>query len=245
MWSGPRNISTAMMRSWGSRADTAVVDEPFYAHYLAHTRAAHPGAEEVIASGEADWRKVVEQLIGPVPRGRAVFYQKQMTHHLLPHIDRNWLLQVTNCFLIRDPRGVILSYLKKNGDPTPEDIGFPQQAEIFDFVRTETGAIPPVIDAADVLQSPRKILQLLCAAVGVEFTEAMLQWQPGLHATDGVWAKHWYHEVVNSTGFRPYSPPTAEVPERLRGVYDRCVEIYQRLREHRLCCSDTTSETAT
>jgi hypothetical protein len=244
MWSGPRNISTAMMRAWGSRADTAVVDEPFYAHYLAHTGAAHPGAEEVIAHGETNWRNVVEQLLGSVPHGRRVFYQKQMTHHLLPHIGREWLLQVTNCFLIRDPQQVILSYLKKNGDPTPEDIGFPQQAEIFDFVQAETGATPPVVDAADVLQHPRETLQLLCAAVGVEFTDAMLTWAPGLQETDGVWAKHWYHEVVKSTGFQPYSAVNEKVPERLRDVLDTCAEIYHRLREHRLCCNVTTRETA-
>ncbi len=233
MWSGPRNISTAMMRAWGNRSDTAVVDEPFYAHYLLHTHAPHPGADEVIASGETDWRKVIAQLTGPVPHGRRVFYQKQMTHHLLPHVDRGWLRQVTNCFLIRDPRDVIVSYMRKNGDPTPEDIGFPQQAEIFDFVCAETGAIPPVIDAADVLREPRGTLQLLCHAFGVEFTEAMLSWQPGLRESDGVWAKHWYQEVANSTSFRPHNPTNQPIPERLRDVYETCAIIYERLRAHR------------
>ncbi|MEY2498801.1 MAG: hypothetical protein QOD12_2357, partial [Verrucomicrobiota bacterium] len=140
MWSGPRNISTALMRSWGNRADTFVCDEPFYAHYLQATGRAHPGAEEVISSGETDWRKVVARLTGDVPEGRRIFYQKQMTHHLLPGIDRGWLGAVTNCFLIRDPREVIVSYIKKNNDPALEDIGFVQQAEIFDWVRAYTGA---------------------------------------------------------------------------------------------------------
>ena len=127
-----------------------------------------------------------------------------MTHHLLPQIDREWLGSLTNCFLIRDPAEVIASYIRKNDDPTLEDIGFVQQAEIFDWVRERSGVVPPVIDARDVLQDPERMLRLLCEAVGVEFDPAMLSWPPGLRATDGVWAKHWYGEVAKSTGFEPY-----------------------------------------
>lgn len=235
MWSGPRNISTAMMRSWGNRPDTFVCDEPFYAHYLQATGRDHPGAAEVIANGETDWRKVVERLIGSVPEGKHVFYQKQMTHHLLPEIDRTWLRAVTNCFLIRDPGEVIISYLKKNNDPTLEDIGFVQQAEIFDWVRAETDVMPAVVDARDVLEDPRRILELLCEKVGVEFSDAMLSWPPGLRETDGIWAKHWYGEVATSTTFR--KPPAREpepVPERLREIYERSRECYARLYQHRL-----------
>lgn len=235
MWSGPRNISTAMMRSWGNRPDTFVCDEPFYAHYLQAAGRPHPGAAEVIATGETDWRKVVERLIGDVPAGKRIYYQKQMTHHLLPEIDRGWLALVTNCFLIRDPGEVILSYIKKNNDPALEDIGFIQQAEIFDWVRAQTRAIPPVIDARDVLENPEKILRLLCEAVGVEFTDAMLSWPPGLRETDGIWAKHWYREVANSTSFRrPQPPKGAAVPNRLQDIHDRSREYYDRLYEHRL-----------
>lgn len=235
MWSGPRNISTALMRSWGNRPDTAVCDEPFYAHYLHATGRDHPGADEVIATGETDWRKVVQQLIGGVPEGKQIFYQKHMTHHLLPQIDHAWLGAVTNCFLIRDPRDVITSYMKKNNDPALEDIGFVQQAEIFDWVRTHAGAIPPVIDARDVLENPRKLLGLLCESVGVEFMESMLSWPPGPRATDGIWAKHWYDEVLTSTTFRP--PPSDEpepVPERMRDVHEKSSEAYERLYAHRL-----------
>ena len=235
MWSGPRNISTAMMRSWGNRPDTFVCDEPFYAHYLQATRRDHPGAEEVIANGETDWRKVVKRLTCTVPEGKHVFYQKQMTHHLLPGIDRAWLGAVTNCFLIRDPREVIISYIKKNNDPSLEDIGFVQQAEIFDWVRAETGAMPAVVDARDVLENPRKVLALLCRKVGVEFSDAMLSWPPGLRETDGIWAKHWYGEVATSTTFR--RPPAREpepLPERLREVYERSRDCYARLYQHRL-----------
>lgn len=236
MWSGPRNISTAMMRAWGSRPDTFVCDEPFYAHYLQATGRAHPGAEEVIANGETNWRKVVTRLTGDVPEGKRIFFQKQMTHHLLAEIDRAWLGAVTNCFLIRDPAEVIVSYLKKNNEPALEDIGFIQQAEIFDRVRAQTGAIPPVVDAHDVLENPRKILGLLCDAVGVEFMEAMLSWPPGLRATDGIWAKHWYGEVEKSAGFRkPAAQEREPVPDRLRSVYERARECYARLYEYRFC----------
>ena len=235
MWSGPRNISTALMRSWGNRPDTFVWDEPFYAHYLQATGLAHPGADEVIARGDTDWRKVVARLSGDVPGGKRIFYQKQMTHHLLPGIDRDWLGAVTNCFLIRDPAEVIASYIRKNNDPALEDIGFVQQAEIFDWVRAHTGAVPPVIDAHDVLENPEKILRLLCAAVGVEFMEAMLSWPPGLRETDGIWAKHWYGEVATSTRFRKPPQQAAElVPARLRTIHDRSRESYDRLHEYRL-----------
>ncbi len=224
-----------MMRSWGNRPDTFVCDEPFYAHYLDATGREHPGAGEVIACGETDWRRVIVQLTGDVPNGKQVFYQKQMTHHLLPNIEREWLEAVTNCFLIRDPREVIASYIKKNNDPTLEDIGFVQQAEIFDWVRARTGSIPPVIDARDVLENPRRILGLLCEAVGVEFLDSMLSWPPGLRETDGIWAKHWYGEVATSTTFREPSPRKTEpVPERLQEVHERSAECYGRLYEYRL-----------
>src|SRR5881394_3745310 len=222
MWSGPRNISTAMMRSWGNRADTFVVDEPFYPYYLQATRREDPGRDQVIAQGETDWQKVVAQLTGPVPDGRPIYYQKQMTHHLLPEIDRGWLSQVTNCFLIRDPAEVIVSYIKKKNDPTLEDLGFVQQAEIFDWVREHTGVIPPVIDAHDVVENPERILRLLCEAIAVDFTEAMLSWPPGLRETDGIWAEHWYTEVAKSTSFQKPSERTPQpVPSRLRDLSDR------------------------
>jgi len=234
MWSGPRNISTAMMRSWGNRPDTAVCDEPLYAHYLQATGYDHPGANEVIATGETEWCKVIARLTGPVPAGKHIFFQKQMTHHLLPEIDRNWLGLVTNCFLIRDPREVITSYIKKNRDPVLEDLGFVQQAEIFGWVREHTNAIPPVVDARDVLENPERMLRSLCHAVGVEFTAAMLSWPPGARETDGIWAKYWYPEVEASTSFRRYEAKEEKVPERLRGVYEKCLEVYERLHAHRL-----------
>ncbi len=234
MWSGPRNISTAMLRAWENRADTLVVDEPLYAFYLAATGKQHPMAEEVIAAGEPDWRTASARLTTGDTAGKRIFYQKQMTHHLLPEVGREWLAGLTNCFLIRDPAEVIVSYIKKNDDPLLEDLGFVQQAEIFDWVRERSGAIPPVIDARDVLQEPARMLPLLCAAVGVEFDPAMLAWPPGLRETDGVWARHWYSEVAQSTGFAPYRAARVEVPMRLRDIETRCRECYDRLYPHRL-----------
>jgi len=234
MWSGPRNISTAMMRAWGNRSDTVVIDEPFYAFYLKATGKKHPGAGEVIAAGEIDWRKVVAQLTDPIPNDKRIFFQKQMTHHLLPEVDRQWLDAVTNCFLIRDPRDVIASYIKQWENPALEDLGYVQQAEIFDFVRTRAKSLPPILDAKDVLENPERMLGLLCKLVGVEFSESMLSWPSGLRETDGVWARYWYTEVARTTSFRPYRPMHGEVPERLREAYERCRECYQRLYEHRL-----------
>jgi hypothetical protein len=234
MWSGPRNISTAMMRAWGNRTDTFVIDEPFYAYYLSATGKEHPGGDEVIASGGTDWRTVIAQLTGPIPNSKRIFFQKQMAHHLLPEVDREWLGSITNCFLIRDPREVIASYVKKRDDPALQDLGFVQQVEIFDFVRTRVKATPAVLDARDVLENPERMLRLLCDAVGVAFSESMLSWPPGLRETDGIWARHWYGEVAKTTSFQPYRPNHAKVPAHLQEIHHRCRECYERLYEYRL-----------
>jgi hypothetical protein len=234
MWSGPRNISTALMRAWGNRPDTAVRDEPFYAHYLLQTGAPHPGAREVIAHQESDWRKVVAQLLGPVPGGKAIDYQKQMTHHLLPHIDRDWLGAVTNAFLIREPREMLTSLVRNVPEPTIEDTGLPQQVEIFEWVRAKTGRIPPVLDAKDVLLDPRAMLERLCEALGVAFDESMLSWPAGRRESDGIWAKYWYENVERTTTFQPYKPKDEPVPPGLEPLLDRCLECYGTLHRHRL-----------
>ena len=157
-----------------------------------------------------------------------------MTHHLLPEVDREWLGTMTNCFLIRDPREVIASYIKKRDDPTLEDLGFTQQAEIFDFVRNRTKSVPPVVDAKDVLEDPERILRLLCDAVGVQFSRSMLSWPVGLRETDGVWAKYWYGEVAKTTSFQPYRRRHDEVPGGLSKIYDRCRECYEQLYQYRM-----------
>jgi hypothetical protein len=236
MWSGPRNVSTAFMRSWGNREDTLVVDEPFYAHYLEVTGLDHPGRGEVIASQPTDWREVAESLLRPVPEGISIFYQKQMSHHLLPQMGRDWLDGLTHAFLIRDPRPMIASLGEKLGEFDLDATGLPQQVEIFDHVLHRTGRIPPVIDSADLLASPEPMLRVLCIALGVPFSERMLWWPAGPRATDGVWAKYWYDRVEKSTGFEP--PPvegrSVELSPRAAGIEARCRPLYERLREHSL-----------
>ncbi len=235
MWSGPRNISTALMRSWENRADTAVIDEPFYGFYLRRTGKNHPGAETIVAQTETDLERIIEIIAGPIPQGRRILYQKHMTHHLLPEVDRAWLSRVTNCFLIRPPDEVIASYINKSGfEPLIEDLGFVQQLDIFNDVRRRTGKIPPVIDASDVLRDPERTLRLLCDAVVVDFDQAMLSWPPGPRETDGIWAKYWYHEVERSTGFEPYRERSHKVPGNLAPLSVRCRQCYDELYQHRL-----------
>ncbi len=222
------------MRSFGNRPDTSVCDEPFYAHYLAVTGLPHPGAEEVIAHHETDCRKVIARLTGPVPDGRPIFYQKHMAHHLLPDIDRGWLERVTNCFLIRDPGEMITSLIEHVPEITIRDTGLPQQVEIFEQVRGRTGVTPPVIDARDVLENPRRVLSLLCEALGIAFTEAMLSWPPGRRPTDGIWARHWYAAVEAATGCAPWRPKPARGPERRAEVHEESLRLHRRLHARRL-----------
>jgi hypothetical protein len=245
MWSGPRNISTALMRSWGNRADTAVCDEPFYAHYLQHTGLAHPGAAEVIAAQETDWRKVAAYLGGAVPEGKRIFYQKHMAHHLLAHMSRGWIEELTSCFLIRDPVEMLASLARITPRPTLSDTGLPQQVEIFELVRRAKGAPPAVLDARDVLEDPRGLLSLLCETLEVEFREEMLSWPPGGRPTDGVWARHWYGEVENSTAFKPYRPKAEPLQPHLRELCAQCMGYYKKLHAFRLCSKSSTRRTAT
>lgn len=233
VWSGPRNISTALMRAWENREDTVVVDEPFYAHYLAATGLDHPGRDEVIAAGETDWRKVVDALLGPVPDGVAVFYQKHMTGHLLPEIDRGWIRELTNVLLIRDPREVVASYTRARASVTPDDIGLPQQVRLHEEL-TAAGVPMPVVDAADFLRSPEAYLRALCAYAGVPFTERMLHWPAGRRESDGVWAPYWYAAVERSTGFAPYRPRNPDLTGPAAEVATACLPLYEHLRAHRL-----------
>ena len=238
MWSGPRNISTALMRSFEHRPDTTVVDEPLYAYFLRATGLDHPGRDEILASQSDDWVVVTQQLTGPVPGGRAVYYQKHMTHHLLPEVGRGWLADVTSAFLLRDPAGVVASYAKVRGEPTLEDLGFPQQAEIFRACADRDGVAPAVVDAADVLAAPGPMLALLCDRLGIAFDDAMLSWPPGPRDSDGVWAPHWYAAVERSTGFGPPSAGAGDVPDHLRGLLEQCRPYYDELYAHRLTVTE-------
>ncbi|MEU8242531.1 HAD family hydrolase [Actinoplanes missouriensis] len=228
MWSGPRNISTAMMRSFGSRADTVAVDEPLYAYYLAATGLDHPGRAAILDSQPQRWQDVAAALTGPIPGSPAVHYQKHMTHHLLPEVGREWMGALTHAFLIRDPAHVVASYAKVRGEPTLDDLGYPQQLSLF---RAFGG---PVVDAADVLRDPARTLRRLCDALGVGFDPAMLAWAPGPRPEDGVWAPHWYAGVERSTGFAAYDPSPVEVPERLVALVEAAQPFYDELADCRL-----------
>jgi len=235
MWSGPRNISTAMLRSFGARADTAVIDEPFYAAYLARTGIVHPLRDEVLASQPNDWRDVVSALLGPVPEGKAVFYQKHMTHHMIPQFGREWLGRVRNAFLIRDPAAVLASYVQKRTEVTLADIGIVQQRELFDREADRIGKAPPVVEGVDVLAHPASTLRLLCTALGIDYTDAMLHWPPGRRASDGVWAPAWYDAVEKSTGFDP--PRTAmhtALPSDLQRIANAARPYYEAMAAYRL-----------
>ena len=234
MWSGPRNISTAMMRSFGSRPDTAVTDEPLYAHYLRVTGLPHPGHAVVIASQENDWRKVTKALTGPIPGGRAIWYQKHMAHHLLTVIGRDWLDRLTHAFLIREPDEMLASLLRTYPEAGIADTGLPQQWEIFERVSQRPGRAPPVVLSSDVLRDPQKMLTKLCDALGIGFLPEMLSWAPGRRMTDGVWAPHWYAAVEASTGFEPWKPRPVTLPASQQPLLAECRRWYEKLYRHRL-----------
>jgi Sulfotransferase domain len=236
MWSGPRNISTAMMRAFENRDDTSVIDEPFYAAYLRETGLDHPMREDVLASQPNDWQDVVDAILGPVPNERPIWYQKHMTHHMLPDFGRGWIDQVISAFLIRRPESVLASYGRKREEVTLRDIGFVEQVEIFERVADRLGDAPPVIDGADVLANPRRSLARLCEAVGIPFREAMLAWPPGPRATDGVWAPYWYHAVEASTGFAKPKAEAAfeDLPDTFKVIADLARPYYERMRGFKL-----------
>ena len=236
MWSGPRNISTAMMRAWENREDCVVSDEPLYAHYLAHTGLDHPGREDVIAHGETDWRKVVAVLTGPAPEGRPVWYQKHMTHHLLAHIDHGWIARLRNVLLIRDPREVVASYVKSRASVTAQDIGLPQQVALYEEL-SESGEPPPIIDSGDFLRAPDAHLRALCAWLGIEFSPRMLYWPRGPRTSDGIWAPHWYAHVWESTGFEAPAPREIELSGAAAEVAEECRPHYERLYALRMTLS--------
>ncbi|MCK6547738.1 HAD family hydrolase [Myxococcota bacterium] len=242
MWSGPRNISTAMMYSFGNRPDAFAWDEPFYASYLAETGLDHPMRDVVIAAGETNYLRVAERCLATPPGGATLYYQKHMTHHMLPSFDHAWITALTNVFLVRDPVRVLASYVKKRAEVSLTDLGFVQQAELFDRVADHLGRAPLVLDADDVLTDPRALLTSACRALGLPFFEEMLSWSPGPKSFDGAWAPHWYDGVWASTGFgaRPVEPPTA-LPSELAPIADAARPIYERMRRYALGPAPTSA----
>jgi len=233
MWSGPRNLSTAMMRSFGNRADTAVSDEPFYGAFLKTSGADHPMREAVIAAMDCDWVSVARSLAGPAPEGRPIWYQKHMWHHMVGPIGYEDFAGFTHAFLIRDPTNMIASYLRKREAAAFEDFGLDRQAEFFEREADRLGTAPPVIDANDVLADPRGTLTALCARLGIPFDPAMLAWPAGPRPTDGPWAPHWYQAVEASTGFGPPEQRPALDGDAAR-LSERCGAYYARLAAHRI-----------
>jgi hypothetical protein len=223
-----------MMRAWENRGDTAVWDEPLYAYYLHRTGIGHPGADEVIAAGDTDWRRVVAAVTGAVPDEKPIYFQKHMTHHMLDEVDRDWLARMSNCFLIRHPREVIASYARTRPDVTLNDVGVLQQTELFEHACRISAATPLVLDARDVLEDPRAVLTSLCSALDVPFTERMLSWPAGTRDSDGIWARYWYDAVQASTGFSPYVSKAHTLPRALEPLAEECEPHYRRLHELRL-----------
>lgn len=234
MWSGPRNLSTAMMYAFAARGDCAVVDEPLYAAYLAATGLAHPMQQEVIASQSTDPLQVAADCIGPIPQGQSLFYQKHMTLHMIPGFPRDFMRDLTNVFLIRHPARVVASYAKKREGPTLADIGFQQQAQLFDQIADQLGHAPLVIDSADIRANPTRALSGLCAALGISFTEKMLHWPAGPKPYDGIWAPHWYNAVHRSTGFEDPEAALPDLAKHYADLVDQALPYYEKLTAHKL-----------
>jgi hypothetical protein len=234
MWSGPRNISTAMMYAFGNRADCEAWDEPFYAFSLKTLGNDHPMRGKIIAANESDWDKLVARCTAKPRPPKTVFYQKHMTHHMREGFDRSWIDRVTNAFLIRAPERVLASYARKWADVDLRAIGFIEQAELFDHAAGRLGHAPPVADADDILADPKGMLRALCVACGIAFDPAMLSWDRGPKPFDGVWAPHWYNAVWESTGFSPPAHKYVKLAAPLEAIADEAQPLYEKLRAHRL-----------
>ena len=234
MWSGPRNLSTALMRAFENRADCAVVDEPFYAAYLALTGIDHPMREEILQNQPTDWKTVARQVAGNAPFGKPVFYQKHMTHHMVPEIGREWIARCRNVFLIRHPARVLASYARKRDAVSLRDIGFCEQEELYDLACKLADTPPPVIDADDLLDDPAGILRQLCVQLSIPFDAGMLSWPAGGRDTDGNWAAHWYDSVNRSTGFQKPAPRAPLADPALETIEKEAFPIYLKLRQRSL-----------
>jgi len=234
MWSGPRNISTALMRSFENRSDCVVVDEPFYAHYLGKTGIEHPGQDAVLASQSQDANEVIAGLMAPLAAGKQVQYQKQMSHHILPDVSLEWARGIHNCFLLREPRAMIASYVKQRADPTLDDLGYRQLAEIHDFVAGAEKIAPIVIDSDDLLFDPPAVLRALCERLDIPFEQAMLAWPRGKRASDGAWAPWWYANVEKSTAFENRPRFGGSLPHHLEGLAKQAMPYYDWLARHKV-----------
>jgi len=234
MWSGPRNISTALMRSFENRSNCFVSDEPFYSYFLHKTGLQHPLRDEIIKSGLINYNEIIKYITGPIPSSKKIWYQKHMAHHILPESDMNWIKNMKNCLLIRHPSEVILSYSKKNKINSIEQLGYLQQIKIYKILFEEIGTPPIIIDAQDLLQEPKKMLINICGNLRIKFDEKMLSWPLGSRKTDGIWGKYWYKQVEASIGFKPYIKTDRIIPSKYQIIYDKCMRHYDFLYQNRI-----------
>ena len=233
MWSGPRNISTAMMRAFENRPDTVVVDEPLYAAYLARTGIDHPARDDVLASQPTDLDRAIAALSAPLPDGRTVHYAKHMAHHVSREMDLSWTLGFRTVLLIRDPAEVVASYVRSRESCEPNDIGLLQEEWLM-ALWDEHHLEVPILDAGDFLRAPEAYLRWLCDWLGIPFTARMLSWPPGPRASDGVWAPHWYRTVWASTGFEPWRARGTSLSDHDAAVAEACRPAYERLHARRV-----------
>ena len=229
MWSGPRNISTAMMRSFENREDTCVIDEPFYAYYLKKTNLNHPLRQEVINSQESKLKNVIELITRDIPNNKIIWYQKHMVHHISSNMNMDWVKSFENCFLIRHPKDVIISYSKRNSINGIGDLGYIHQKYLFQKIKKITGKYPSVFDSKDILLNPEKYLKIMCNDFKIDFSEKMLDWPKGPRETDGVWASYWYKNVMNSTSFNIYKESKKKFPSKYNYLLEECLPYYEYL----------------
>ena len=234
MWSGPRNISTALMRSFGNRPDTVVLDEPFYAHYLYTTGINHPGKDEILATQKTNLKEIVDNITGSVPDNKFIWYQKHMAQHIFPDHDLSWAKKMTNCFLIRRPEEVIASYNNIFTIDNELLLGFKQQAELFKYILKNTGEVPIVINSKNILKNPRNALEKLCSKLNIDFSNSMLKWPSGVRKSDGVWAKYWYKSVINSTEFAKYKEKEIKIDSKMKAILNLCRPDYEYLKKHQI-----------
>ena len=229
-WSGPRNISTALMRSWSSRSDTFVTDEPFYAYYLSETKLKHPMHMEIINKYSTDYIKIVNYLNSKTPDGKKIWYQKHMAHHILNLNDIEWITNFENCILLRHPKEVISSYSNKNKLNSFEELGYRQQYEIIKLLKKKNKSFI-IIDSSELLQNPAKVLGAWCKKINIKYEQSMLNCKKGNHINDGIWWKSWYDNVIKTTGFQKYKKKDINIESEYDSIYNESMKYYSCLKE--------------
>ena len=229
-WSGPRNISTALMRSWSSRKDTYVTDEPFYAYYLKETKLKHPMHNEIIKKYSSNYNEIVNYLTNEIPQKKKIWYQKHMSHHILNLEKIDWIKNCENCILLRHPKEVINSYSIKNKLNSVEELGYPQQYEIVNFLKKINKSFT-VIDSSELLNNPEKVLSAWCKKINIKFDKSMLSWEKGYHSNDGIWRKFWYDNVIKTNRFQKYEKKDITIENKYDSIYNESMEYYNHLRE--------------